>query len=71
MPGESETSGSVHQVKSTTTSVHGHEIGYPHGHLGHLNAEEEEAFRKFKEFLQEQGAYQPGPPPSHDDATLL
>lgn len=47
------------------------ENGYPHGHLGHLTAEEEEALRGFKAYLGEKGLYQPGPPPSHDDPTLL
>jgi hypothetical protein len=47
------------------------ENGYPHGHLGHLTIEEEEALRGFKAYLGEKGLYQPGPPPSHDDPTLL
>lgn len=47
------------------------EYGYPCGHLGHLTADEETAFEKFKVHLQEQGLYKPGPPASHDDATLL
>ncbi|KAH8880246.1 CRAL/TRIO domain-containing protein [Thozetella sp. PMI_491] len=71
MTAESTTSGSVHKVKSTSTSIGGHEIGYPHGHLGHLSAEEEAAFVAFKAFLVEKGDYKPGPPPSHDDQTLL
>ncbi|KAH8911536.1 CRAL/TRIO domain-containing protein [Coniochaeta sp. PMI_546] len=54
-----------------TASVGGHEIGYPHGHLGHLSADEENAFRNFKLFLQEKGLYNPGPPASHDDQTLI
>lgn len=45
--------------------------GYPHGHLGHLTEEEEKALVGFKAYLQEKGLYQPGPPPSHDDPTLL
>jgi len=52
-------------------NVAGHEVGYPHGHLGHLNAEEEEVLRGFKLFLEEKALYQPGPPASHDDQTLL
>lgn len=64
----------VHRVKSSASSggpggEHG--IGYPYGHLGHLNHEEEETLTKFKAYLEEKGAYQPGPPPSHDDQTLL
>ncbi|KKY35862.1 putative sec14 cytosolic factor [Diaporthe ampelina] len=47
------------------------ENGYPHGHLGHLTDEEESALKGFKAYLQEKGLYQPGPPPSHDDPTLL
>lgn len=47
------------------------ENGYPHGHLGHLTEEEESALKGFKAYLQEKGLYQPGPPPSHDDPTLL
>jgi hypothetical protein len=45
--------------------------GYPAGHFGHLTAQEEDAFQKFKVFLQDKGDYRPGPPPSHDDPTLL
>lgn len=48
------------------------EYGYPHGHAGHLTAEEEATLQNFKVFLQEKGLYKPGPPaPSHDDPTLL
>ncbi|OLN97444.1 SEC14 cytosolic factor 1 [Colletotrichum chlorophyti] len=47
------------------------EHGYPHGHLGHLTQEEEAQLTAFKELLLERGLYQPGPPPSHDDPTLL
>lgn len=47
------------------------ENGYPHGHLGHLTEEEENALKGFKAYLHEKGLYQPGPPPSHDDPTLL
>ena len=62
----SASSGPASKVQSA-----GVEFGYPHGHLGHLNHEEEEAFKNFKIYLEEQGAYKPGPPPSHDDPTLL
>lgn len=44
------------------------ENGYPHGHLGHLTAEEENALKGFKAYLGEKGLYTPG---SHDDPTLL
>lgn len=44
---------------------------FPHGHLGHLNAHQEEALEKFKALLQEKGLWRPGPPASHDDQTLL
>lgn len=50
------------------------EYGYPHGHLGHLNPDEEAAFAAFKAHVAspEGGSlYRPGPPASHDDATLL
>lgn len=52
-------------------SINGHEIGYPHGHLGHLSPDEEDAFQKFKLLLQEKGLYKPGPQASHDDQTLM
>ena len=52
-------------------SVGGHEIGYPHGHLGHLNADEENALQNFKVFLQDKGLYTTEPKPSHDDQTLM
>ncbi|KAK0722653.1 CRAL-TRIO domain-containing protein, partial [Lasiosphaeria miniovina] len=45
-------------------------IGYPHGHLGFLSGEEEEALRSFKVFLEEKGYFKSSPP-SHDDQTLL
>ncbi len=47
------------------------DYGYPHGHLGHLTEPEEAALRDFKAYLVEQSAYMPGPPPLHDDQTLL
>ncbi|KAK8090766.1 hypothetical protein PG994_000271, partial [Apiospora phragmitis] len=60
-------SSSIHRVPSAG----GVEHGYPQGHLGHLTASEEQALKDFKVFLQEKGAWTPGPPPSHDDPTLL
>ena len=61
----SDISDPAHKVTSTGT------IGYPNGHLNHLNEEEEEAFHNFKLLLQEKDLYKPGPPPSHDDQTLM
>jgi hypothetical protein len=52
-------------------SVGGHDIGYPHGHLGHLTQDEENRLESFKVYLEEQNLYKRGPPPSHDDQTLL
>ncbi|KAI2641226.1 CRAL-TRIO domain-containing protein [Xylaria nigripes] len=47
------------------------EIGYPAGHMGHLTEHEKQALADFKVLLEETGMYQPGPPSSHDDPTLL
>ncbi|RYC63979.1 hypothetical protein CHU98_g2237 [Xylaria longipes] len=47
------------------------EVGYPTGHLGHLTEHETQALADFRTLLQEKGLYRPGPPPSHDDPTLL
>jgi hypothetical protein len=50
------------------------EYGYPSGHLGHLNEEEENALKNFKALCLEKGVYKPGgegEAPSHDDPTLL
>lgn len=58
-------------LSASGVSVAGHEIGYPHGHLGHLNDEEEAALGEFKALLEERGLYKPGPPASSDDQTLL
>jgi len=58
-------------ASAATTTVGGHEIGYPHGHLGYLSDAEEEALRSFKVYLEEKGLYRSGPSPSHDDQTLL
>ncbi|KAK3294163.1 CRAL-TRIO domain-containing protein [Chaetomium fimeti] len=53
-----------------TTSA-GQDVGYPHGHLGHLTEGEENQLKAFKVFLEEKDLYKAGPPPSHDDQTLL
>ncbi|KAK1831298.1 CRAL-TRIO domain-containing protein [Podospora conica] len=58
-------------LSASGVSVAGHEIGYPHGHLGHLNDDEEAALGAFKTLLEERGLYKPGPPASSDDQTLL
>ncbi|TRX88875.1 hypothetical protein FHL15_010218 [Xylaria flabelliformis] len=47
------------------------DVGFPRGHLGHLTEEETQALAEFKTLLEEKGLYKPGPPPSHDDPTLL
>jgi hypothetical protein len=47
------------------------EVGYPTGHFGHLTEHETQALTDFKTILEEKGIYKPGPPPSHDDPTLL
>ncbi|KAL1882898.1 hypothetical protein Daus18300_000536 [Diaporthe australafricana] len=72
----SATTGPATKVKSNASRVSAAskaalENGYPHGHLGHLTPDEEAALKGFKVYLQEKGLYQPGPPPSHDDPTLL
>ncbi|KAI1876914.1 uncharacterized protein JN550_000986 [Neoarthrinium moseri] len=58
---------SLHRVPSAG----GVEHGYPQGHLGHLTATEEQALKDFKVLLEEKNLWTPGPPPSHDDPTLL
>jgi hypothetical protein len=58
---------SIHRVPSAG----GVEHGYPEGHLGHLTTSEEQALQDFKAVIEEKGLYKPGPPPSHDDLTLL
>ncbi|TVY48860.1 SEC14 cytosolic factor [Lachnellula occidentalis] len=64
------TAGPAHRVESAVV-----EYGYPQGHLGHLTADEETAFVKFKTFCAEKGYYKPGAGvddiPSHDDPLLL
>ncbi|KAH6659274.1 CRAL-TRIO domain-containing protein [Truncatella angustata] len=64
-------------TKKSTSSIHrvpsagGVEHGYPQGHLGHLTASEEKALSEFKVLLEEKNLWTPGPPPSHDDPTLI
>lgn len=45
--------------------------GYPHGHLGHLDAVQAEKLEEFKELVAAEGLYKAGPPPSHEDEALL
>ncbi|KAF7543816.1 hypothetical protein G7046_g9925 [Stylonectria norvegica] len=63
------TNTSVSRVKSTASTLS--DYGYPNGHLGHLNPHEEDAFRRFKDLLEERGVWKRGPPASHDDPVLL
>ncbi len=63
---ESATSGPAARVQSA-----GSDYGFPRGHIGRLNDQEEEALKNFKLLVREKGLYRPGPPPSHDDPTLL
>lgn len=72
----SATAGPATKVKSNASRASQQakaalENGYPHGHLGHLTDEEEKALGGFRVYLHDKGLYQPGPPPSHDDPTLL
>ncbi|RSL58571.1 hypothetical protein CEP53_006087 [Fusarium sp. AF-6] len=57
------------RVKSSASTIGDH--AYPHGHLGHLNPGQEEAFVQFKNVLEERGLLKRGPPASHDDPLLL
>ena len=64
------THGPVHRVQSAVEVY-----GYPQGHLGHMNEEEERALNEFKALLTEKGIYAPQSESdeygTHDDATLL
>ena len=62
-------SGPAHRVQSAVV-----EYGYPQGHLGHLNEQEEAALKNFKVLCATKGLYTPAKgdqPSSHEDATLL
>jgi hypothetical protein len=61
----------THHPADRILSVGGHDIGYPHGHLGYLTEAEENSLRSFKVYLEEKGLYKSGPEPSHDEGTLL
>jgi len=64
------TAGPVHRVQSAVEVY-----GYPQGHIGHLTADEQNAFNDFKALLIEKGLYKPQSDTdeygTHDDATLL
>ncbi|XWX01197.1 hypothetical protein V2A60_009223 [Cordyceps javanica] len=59
----------VSRIKSSASTVSA--LNYPHGHLNSLNDQQEEALQKFKAVLEERGVWKRGPPPSHNDQTLL
>lgn len=65
------TAGSAGPVQPVPSNMSTPDIGYPHGHLGHLDDHQQSQFTAFKELLTERGLYKPGPPPSHDDPLLL
>lgn len=70
-PAASATSGTsvpATRVKSSASTES--QFGYPRGHLGHLSGHEAEALDKFKNVLEERGAWK-REPASHDDQTLL
>ncbi|KAL5594110.1 hypothetical protein BROUX41_001158 [Berkeleyomyces rouxiae] len=52
-------------------SAAGAEFAYPNGHLEHLTESEAAALKSFKTLLASKGRFTAGPPPSHDDATLI
>ncbi len=61
------TAGPAHRVQSAVV-----EYGFPQGHLGHLNDQEEAALKKFKAVVAEHGfQLGNGENGTHDDATLL
>ena len=64
-----DTAAPAARVKSSASTLN--DYGYPHGHLGHLSAHEEEQFHIFKATLEERGLLTRGPPASHDDPLLL
>lgn len=47
------------------------DYGYPHGHLGHLDAAQAEKLEEFRKLVAAEGLYKAGPPPSHEDEALL
>ena len=63
--------GSAPDTPAKKVQSAGMEYGYPHGHLGRLTESEVVQFEAFKRFLEQKELYTAGPPPSHDDPTLL
>jgi len=75
MTAASDTAASLRRVSTAGTSASRRytnpEVGYPHGHIGHLTPEETQLLLDFRALVEEKGYYKPGPPPSHQDHTLL
>ncbi|KAH6605417.1 cellular retinaldehyde-binding triple function [Trichoderma cornu-damae] len=71
MTAEFEGSAPAGRVLSSGSTASQQAGMFPHGHLGHLSASQEEALERFRAVVGEQGLWRPGPPPSHDDQTLL
>ncbi|EJP63487.1 CRAL/TRIO domain-containing protein [Beauveria bassiana ARSEF 2860] len=46
-------------------------FNYPHGHLNSLSDQQEDALQKFKDLVEKRRVWKRGPPPSHNDQTLL
>ena len=59
----------VSRVKSSASVASA--FNYPHGHLNALSDQQEDALLKFKALLEKRGVWKRGPPPSHNDQTLL
>ncbi|OAQ99793.1 hypothetical protein LLEC1_07978 [Akanthomyces lecanii] len=59
----------VSRVKSSASVASA--FNYPRGHLNSLSDQQEDALHKFKALLEKRGVWKRGPPPSHDDQTLL
>ncbi|KAJ2963532.1 hypothetical protein NQ176_g10849 [Zarea fungicola] len=59
----------VSRVKSSASTASA--FNYPRGHLNSLTGPQEDALKKFKAILEERGTWKRGPPPSHNDQTLL
>ncbi|ROT43013.1 Sec14 cytosolic factor [Sodiomyces alkalinus F11] len=65
------TAGLAEPVQPVPSNMSTPDIGYPHGHFGHLTDHQQSQLIAFKELLTERGLYKPGPPASHDDPLLL
>ncbi len=59
----------VSRTKSAASTASA--FNYPHGHLNSLSDVQEDALHKFKALLEKRGVWKRGPPPSHNDQTLL